>query len=330
MSFQFFHPFWAFALLLLPLLWLFPKARRVVYYSHLGFLKTLSHSPKVWVKALLFWLRVLGFVALVLAMMRPQLVDQTSQVEAEGIDILLVMDTSLSMRALDFFIERQRVTRLEAVKKVVYDFVKKRKYDRIGVVIFGEVAFLQCPLTLDHDMVKEVINQMSFDDVGEKGTVIGDGLALALKSLKDSETKSKIVILLTDGFNTGGQITPLGATSIAKELGIKVYTVGVGTEGMVPIKLPDPFGFERVVYRNIPIDLELLRQIAAQTQGKAYRAEDSSQLSQIYDQIDLLEKTKIKMDHYQNITEIFSYFLWAAFALFLLEFCLAFLWLKER
>lgn len=249
-------------------------------------------------------MRMLALASLVLAIARPQKTLKEEEVKAEGIDIMMIMDLSSSMLAKDFDPDR-----LSASKEVARQFVDKRKYDRIGLVVFAGESFTQCPITTDHSIVKSFLSNLQCGLL-EDGTAIGMGLASAVNRLKESEAKSKVVILLTDGVNNSGYIKPMTAAEIAEEIGVKVYTIGVGTMGnaVSPIsKRSDGryiFGMSKV-----EIDEVLLKEIAGLTGGKYYRATSQEKLEAIYAEIDQLEKTEIDVSVFKRHTEEFRRFL---------------------
>ncbi|GAB5552643.1 MAG: VWA domain-containing protein [Saprospiraceae bacterium] len=273
-----------------------------------------STSWKGRLRALLPILRILAFIALVVALARPRELFQEEEVKAEGIDIMLVMDLSSSMLARDF-----EPDRLEVCKRVATEFVDKREYDRVGLSVFAGEAFTQCPLTTDHRVVKDFLANLECGLL-EDGTAIGMGLATAVNRLKDSESKSKIVILLTDGVNNAGYVKPETAAEIAREFEIKTYTIGVGTNGdaLTPVNRRSDgqymFGLARV-----EIDEALLEQIAEMTGGKYYRALSEQGLEDIYDEIDRLEKTEIEVTVFKRYQELFHVFVWIAMLILVLE-----------
>lgn len=269
---------------------------------------------------LLLALRILAFASLVLGMARPQMGKKFSEVESEGVDIILAIDTSGSMKAMDFQLEGRPIDRLEVVKKVAADFVNKRPADRIGVVVFGEEAFTQCPLTLDHGIVLDFLKQIEIGMAGD-GTAIGQGLGTSIKRIKDVKSKSKVVILLTDGRNNAGRISPVKAAELAKVYGIKVYTIGAGTHGKAPF-LMDTFFGKRYVYQEVDIDEDTLKTIAHETNAKYFRATDTKELEKIYDEIDRLEKTEVKTKEYTEYNELFHWFVIPGLLLLLLEIIL--------
>ncbi|TWI96252.1 Ca-activated chloride channel family protein [Mucilaginibacter frigoritolerans] len=260
-------------------------------------------------------LRSLALVALIIALARPQSSLSWQNTTTEGIDIIIASDISGSMLAEDF-----QPNRLEAGKNIAIDFIKNRPDDRIGLVIFSGESFTQCPLTIDHDVLinlfKDVKNGM-IDD----GTAIGMGLATAVNRLKESDAKSKVVILLTDGSNNMGSIPPVTAAEIAKQFNVRVYTVGIGTHGYAPYPVQTPMGIQ---YQRIPVDVDegTLTKIANITGGKYFRATDNETLKNIYDQIDKLEKAKIDVTQYHKKTEMFLPFALIALLFLSLEFIL--------
>ena len=262
-------------------------------------------------------LRILAFVAFVAALARPQLALKEEEVKAEGIDIMLVTDLSSSMLAQDFDPDRLTVS-----KEVAKEFVDKREYDRVGLVVFAGESFTQCPLTTDHRVIKDFLDNLECGML-EDGTAIGMGLASAVNRLQDSEAKSKVIILLTDGVNNAGYIKPITAAEIAKDFEVKVYCIGVGSMGQAlsPVSRRSDgvyiFGMARV-----EIDEALLRQISEMTGGQYFRATDQASLEAIYDQIDQLEKTEIEVTTYRRYSEEFRRFLVWGFLFFMIEILL--------
>jgi Ca-activated chloride channel family protein len=260
-------------------------------------------------------LRSLALIALIIALARPQSALSWQNSTTEGIDIIISMDISGSMLSEDL-----KPNRLEAGKEIAMDFIKDRPEDRIGLVVFSGESFTQCPLTIDHDVLinlfKDVKNGMIAD-----GTAIGMGLATAVNRLKDSEAKSKVIILLTDGSNTTGSIPPITAAEIAKQMNVRVYTVGVGTKGFAPMPVQTPFGIQ---YQRVPVTIDepTLTKIAKLTGGQYFRATNNEKLKAIYQQIDKLEKAKIAVTQYRKKTERFLPFALIALSLLLLEFAL--------
>ena len=239
----------------------------------------------------LFGSRMVAVALLIIILARPQETSSYQNVSTEGIDIMLALDISGSMLARDF-----KPNRLEAAKDVATEFISGRPYDRIGLVVFSGESFTQCPLTTDHAVLINLLRQVQSGMI-EDGTAIGMGLATAVNRLKDSEAKSKVIILLTDGVNNMGEIAPATAATIAKTFNIRVYTIGVGTEGMAPYPVQTPFGTQ---YQNMPVEIDegILKEIATETGGKYFRATDNRTLSEVYHSIDQLEKSKINVKQF--------------------------------
>lgn len=251
-----------------------------------------------------------------LALARPQSGRNESKRKTEGIDIVLVADASGSMNAMDFVIDGKRQNRLFVVEKAMEDFVQARIDDRIGLVVFGTYAYALSPLTLDHDVVLQLIGNMKVAMAGEE-TAIGDAIGIASNRLKEVIGKSKIMVLMTDGENSAGKLDPREAAEAAKALGIKIYTVGVGSEGNVPF--PTQFGYQQV---RLPIDEKLLKDVADMTGGKYFRATDTDALFEIYRTIDSLERTTVELDIYHNYDEHFMHLLWPVLLLLIFELLL--------
>lgn len=311
--------FWL--LLLLPLmvasyLWRYKKSSGELRLPALSFFTGLKKSAKEYVMHGLFVFRLMALAALVTALARPQSSTSWQNVTTEGIDIILSMDVSGSMLAEDL-----KPNRLEASKAVAMDFISGRPDDRMGLVLFSGESFTQCPITTDHAVLKNLFKDVKNGMITD-GTAIGMGLANAVNRLKDSEAKSKVVILLTDGENNRGEIPPLTAAEIAKAFGVRVYTIGVGTRGEAPFPFRSPFG--GIVYQNVvvKIDEPLLTQIADMTGGKYFRATDNKKLKAIYEEIDKLEKSKIQVQEFRKKNEMFLPWVLAAGLLLFLEFML--------
>jgi len=265
-------------------------------------------------------LRIICLVLLILAGARPQLYNVSREMRSSGVDIMLALDASGSMQALDFKLDGEPVSRLTAVKKVVTDFIKKRENDRIGLVVFGEEAFTQSPLTLDKGLLLKLISDMKVGMAGDR-TAVGSAIAVAGKRLNGVKAKSKILILLTDGLSNAGQITPEAAAEAVRALGIKIYTIGVGGIGPAPFRVKTFFG-TRIVHQNVDLDEETLKQIAGIGGGKYFRAADSKKLKEIYDIIDRAEKTDTKVKTFFNFRELYYYVLIPALLILGLEFLL--------
>jgi Ca-activated chloride channel family protein len=261
-----------------------------------------------WIPACLL---LLSFFSLVVALSRPQTSFRLSDVEVQGVDIVLALDISGSMKAMDF-----RPNRLEACKKVAEEFIKGRPTDRIGLVVYAGEAYTQCPVTSDHNTLLGLLQKVKFDII-EDGTAIGDGLGTAINRLRESEAKSKIIILLSDGVNNSGYIDPYSAAEIAKNMNIKVYTIGAGTTGQAPY--PTPYGN---VMMNTEIDELLLQNIAHETGGKYFRATNNDKLKAVYEEIDKMEKTILNETIFENKADLFFPFLLVGIFLLILNITL--------
>ena len=267
------------------------------------------------------FLRTGCLILLVLAAAGPQIFNVSREIQSQGVDIMLALDTSGSMRALDFRLDGEPVTRLTAVKWVVSEFVKKRETDRIGLVVFGEEAFTQSPLTMDKGLLLEIVDRMEIGMAGDR-TAIGPALAIGAKRLKNLKAKSKILILLTDGRHNAGNMTPGQAAEAVRTLGgIKIYTIGVGSKGPAPFEVKTPFG-SKIVHQRVDLDETTLKKVAAIGGGKYFRASDSKRLSEIYDLIDREEKTEVKIKEFFHFRELFPYFLVPALILLGIEMLL--------
>jgi len=251
---------------------------------------------------------------IIIALARPQSSFSHKRVDVEGIDIVMALDISASMMAMDF-----RPNRLEASKSVIKTFIENRPDDRIGLVVYSGEAFTKCPLTTDHRTLLFSLKNTSFGyGMIDDGTAIGDGLGTAVNRLRESKTKSKVIILLSDGVNNTGYMDPISAAEIAKEYGIRVYTIGCGSMGQAPINIPN-YG---IVYTNVEIDEVLLKKIADETDGKYFRAQNKTRLEAIYKEIDKMEKTRITETQFTNKSEEFFPFLLLAVGLFVAEIIL--------
>ena len=304
-------------LLVIPIIFWVDKQGGRIRFSNIELLKRVRSNKVFHPRSWLTFLRVLSLIFLILAVGRPQSGRTYSEVTSEGVDIFLALDTSGSMNALDFQMDKEPVNRLAIVKKVVEDFIDKRSTDRLGLIIFGDEAFTQCPLTLDHGILMDFLKEVEIGMVG-KATAIGSAIGTGVKRMKDLKAKSKILILLTDGRNTAGRLAPVKAAEVAQSFGIKIYTIGVGKRGKAPF-LVDGFFGKRYVYQKVDIDEETLKEVAKITGGRYYRATDTEELKSIYDEIDRLEKTKIEVKEYTEYNEKFHYFIFIGLLLLLLE-----------
>ncbi len=314
-------------LLILPVMVHFYRKRTFttsIKFSDIGNLKRLKPSLMFRLRSILIVLRISALALLILGLARPQKGIENTKISTEGIDIVLALDVSGSMRAQDFTINRKRTDRLTVVKQVVRDFISRRLNDRIGTVIFARYAYTQCPLTIDYGVLLQFLDNVQIvDDPNEDGTAVGSAIATAVKRLKDSKAKSRIIILLTDGRNNIFDVDPITATEIAKAFNIKIYTIGVGTYGEVPYPTQDFLGRQVLTPVRIDIDEDTLKEIAHNTGGKYYRATDSKSLRKIYKEIDTLEKTETLSNTFMEYREIFGYFVLPGLFLLLAEIVLA-------
>jgi Ca-activated chloride channel homolog len=311
---------WLFCLLPVMIIWYILRLRtqeaefNFSSFQHLGKVRS---SFKARMRHILFVLRLLAFSFLILVLARPQSRSSWSDIKAEGIDIVMSLDVSYSMLAKDF-----KPNRFDAAKEVAKDFIDARPNDRIGLVIFGGEAFTQCPLTTDHNVLKNLFGDLKAGMLAE-GTAIGLGIADAVARVKESKAKSKVVILLSDGVSNVGEIAPLTAGEIAKTFGVRVYTIGVGTKGkaLMPVAIY-PNGQMEYDYVDVEIDEKTMSAVAEMTGGKYFRATDNESLHRVYKEIDKMEKTIISEKSYSNKAEKFLPLALVAAALLLLEFLL--------
>ncbi len=317
--------FWL--LLFVPILILWWYYKRNTYFptfsipQHGGVLIQ-SDSLKVKLLKLLPLLKTLAFICIVFGLARPQSALSEKEISTEGIDIVLSLDISGSMLAKDF-----EPDRLEAAKKVAIQFIKGRPNDRVGLVIFSGESFTQCPITIDHAVLLNLFKDIHSGMV-EDGTAIGMGLATAVARLKESKSKTKVIILMTDGVNNMGYIDPYTSIQIAKAFGVRVYTIGIGKNGNAPYPVKDQNG--NIFYQSFPVQIDepLLRKIAQETGGNYFRATNNTSLKKIYENIDTLEKSKIKISNYHRKSEHYHLFILLAFIFLLTDFILSRTYLK--
>lgn len=323
-SFQFVHPQLLWLLLLLPVMawW---KGRRgspaALRMPSTEDAVRAGASPRSVAGGFLTAIGLLAVGLMILALARPRMGKGSTEVEASGIDIVLVLDVSGSMEAMDFKLHGKPANRLEVVKDVVGKFVGQRPNDKLGMVAFAGRPYLVSPLTMDHDFLSKRVEGVKMGQV-EDGTAIGSAIASAVGHLRDSSAKSRIVILLTDGVNNAGAVNPLTAAEAAKSLGVKIYTIGAGTRGEAPVPVRDAFGGMHFQTMKVEIDEEMLKQVAAATGGQSFRATDTDSLEKIYESINQLEKTTRKLKKYQQYDEWFLWFLVPGIVLLLLEMVL--------
>lgn len=311
------YPWVLYFLLLIPLIgiWYFfrgKKNRSTIIYSSFKLFPAQISSLRTKLIHLPIFLRLIALALLIIALARPQNFSSGTNINTEGIDIAMVLDISGSMLAEDF-----KPNRLEAAKQVVDEFIKGRVSDRIGLVIFSRDAFTQCPLTIDYSVLRNLLKDIR-SGMLEDGTAIGNAIANGVNRLKDSDAKSKVIILLTDGVNNAGEVDPLSAAEIARTFGIRIYTIGVGTRGEAPYPVQTPFGIR---YQMMPVEIDeaLLKQIAERTGGQYFRATNNRALKEIYERIDRMEKSKIEVTSYRSAQELYFNWLAAAFIFLLVE-----------
>ena len=303
-------------LLLIPyIVWYVMKRKKNEATLQVSDTRVYAHAPKSYKYYLLhvpFVLRNLALALIIVVLARPQTTDSWQNSEIEGIDIMMAIDVSTSMLAEDL-----KPNRLEAAKEVAAEFINGRPNDNIGITLFAGESFTQCPLTVDHAVLLNLIKDVKCGLI-EDGTAVGMGIANAVTRLKDSKAKSKVVILLTDGTNNSGDISPLTAAEIAKQFGIRIYTIGVGTNGEAPYPYPTAFGIQ---YINLPVEIDeqVLTDIASITNGNYFRATSNSKLKEVYQEIDKLEKTKLDVKEFSRREDEYQIFAIIAFVCILLE-----------
>lgn len=317
-------PWFLALLLLLPLVLRTRRAQRdaAVRYPSLAVLRAVAPAGGGRRRAILAGLRALALVLLAVALARPQLGSAETRVHREGVDVVLAVDVSGSMLAEDFTLGSERASRVDVVKSVVKEFVAARPEDRIGLVLFAARPYTQCPLTLDHGWLLQNLERAKVGMI-EDGTAVGSALATAVNRLRPSTARSKFVVLLTDGQNNAGRITPQTAADAAAALGIKVYTIGAGTRGLAPYPTQDFFGNK--VYRPMQVDIDedMLKKIASTTNARYFRATDTASLRDVYAEIDRSEKTAFEAPEFLDYRELYPLLAWPALLLVLAEIGLA-------
>lgn len=322
------NPEWLFSLVIIPVILgvfiyrYFSKKHAALTFSSVQYFEGLDGNWRSYLHWLTKLFTLAGITFLILALARPQDKLTTIERNAEGIDIVMVLDMSSSMKAEDL-----KPNRFEAAREVAKQFVDKRISDRIGLVTFAMKSFTVCPPTLDYRLLKQLVDEVSMGVI-EDGTAIGMGIATAINRLKDSEATSKVIILLTDGQNNAGEIDPVTAADLAVTYGIKIYTIGAGTRGTAPYPVQDPIFGRRYQNIQVNIDEEMLTSVAELTGGKYYRATNTDQLASIYDEIDELEKSKVEEVIYTDYEDKYASFLGYAFSLLLIGFLAEKIWLR--
>jgi len=305
---RFLNPEFLWLLALLPLLavWRGRKGRvAAVEYSNVDIARAVARESRSRPARWTMLLRLLVAALLILGLARPQYGQGRAEVQASGVDLMLGLDVSGSMEALDFTLNHQPVSRVEVVKSVVSKFIEARPDDRIGLIAFAGAPYLVSPLTLDHDWLKQNLDRVQVGII-EDSTAIGSALATCVNRLRDQPSKSKVVVLLTDGMNNAGKVAPQTAAEAAKAMGVKVYTIGAGAQGQAPVPVKDQFGNQRIVMARVDVDEAALQKIAAETGGKFFRATDTDSLKNIYAEIDRMEKTTHTVKKFEKYHELFA------------------------
>lgn len=322
---RFENPEWLLLLLFLPLLvYVFVRRKRFrqssVRYSDISKFNELKVPVSIKLSNLLAVLKILGLALLIVAMARPQAGRSTREVSSDGIDIMLTLDVSSSMELND--LDNGERTRLEVAKQVVSDFISGRESDRIGMVVFAGESFTQCPLTLDYNILLGFLRGIPIAEKSWDGTAIGMALINAVNRLREAEGRSQVVILLTDGVNNSGEIDPQTAAETAAAVGVRVYTIGIGSDGSIRRAVPGIFGTR---YQNVEVEIdeETLRAVAEKTGGKYYRATSEQKLEQIYEEIGELERSEITSEIHVEYSERYTMFLWTGLVMLLAEILLS-------
>lgn len=319
-SFVFKTPGLLLLILFVPLVVYLSKRQKTspITFSSLELLASFTSTLKIFLKKNIIYARAVALGLFIISLAGPRLLRQQAYVETEGVDIVLAIDSSGSMLAEDFVIDAKRQNRLEVVKRVAQEFIRKRSADRIGIITFAALAYTVCPLTLDHDWLIANLSRIEIGAI-EDGTAIGSAISSSLNRLVNTKAKSKVIILLTDGVNNAGKISPETAALAAKAMGVKIYTIGVGTRGPVPYPVVDVWG--RRGYQRLEIDIneESLKNIAETTGAKYFLATDTEQLRAIYKEIDSLEKTLVQEKGFREYNELFHVPLTMALILLLVE-----------
>jgi Ca-activated chloride channel family protein len=314
--------FWLCALLPLVLLW---RGRRgpvaAIQYPDISLARELAHRTRSRIAGLKWLWPILAAALMIVGLARPQRLHSNTQVTANGIDIVLLLDVSGSMQALDFALEGQRLNRIAVVKSVVSKFIDERPNDRIGIIAFAASPYLVSPLTLDHDWLQQNLERVNVG-VGDDGTAIGSAIAAGVNRLRATSAKSKVVILLTDGVNNTGKISPISAAEAAKALGVKVYTIGVGVRGKAPIPVRDEAGRMHVIMATVDVDEKTLHAVAEETGGQFYRATDTDSLERIYEQINRYETSAQTTQKFDHADELYRWTLYPALGILGLGFLL--------
>ena len=299
--------FWAFTALPLIILW---RGRRgpvaALEYSDVSLARDIARRTRSRIGGVVWLLPILAAALMIVGLARPQRTHSRTEVTTNGIDIVLGLDVSGSMEALDFTVDNYRVNRIAVVKSVVAKFIDERPNDRIGLIAFAASPYIVSPLTLDHDWLLQNLERINVG-IGDDGTAVGSAIAAAVNHLRTTSAKSKVVILLTDGVNNSGKISPLAAAEAARALGVKVYTIGVGVRGKAPIPMRDEAGKVHVVTMNVDVDEKTLQAVASETGGQFYRATDTHSLQNIYEQINRYETSAQSVQKFEHVEELYRW-----------------------
>lgn len=314
--FRFHSPEYFLLLLLIPIFYLLTKRRKqsVLRFSSLSEVKNLVTDSKFSIRHLIHMMKPLALILIIAAFARPQGVESEREFETKGIDIILALDISGSMLAEDF----KPVNRMMVAKEEAKKFIKGRENDRIGLVVFARKGYTQCPLTLDYQVLEQLIDEVEVGLIKD-GTAIGLGIGTAVNRLRDSKAKSKVIILLTDGENNAGNVDPITAAELARSFGIKIYAICIGRGGLVPFPVEDPIFGKRYVQAEVKIDEKTLRRISDITDGRYFYASDPEALAKAYKQINELETTEVKVKEYSSYRELYKLFLFPGMLLLVLE-----------
>jgi Ca-activated chloride channel homolog len=306
---RFLQPDWLWLLTLLPLVLLW-RGRRgpvaAIEYSDVGLARDVARRGRSRIGFLIWMLPILAGAMMIIGLARPQRAHGRTEVTANGIDIVLGLDVSGSMQALDFQIDNRRVNRIEVVKSVVSKFIDERPDDRIGVIAFAGAPYLVSPITLDHDWLQQNLERVTVGGTDD-GTAIGSAIAAGVNRLRLTSAKSKVIILLTDGVNNTGKISPIAAAEAARAMGVKIYTIGVGVRGDAPIPIRDAAGNARLIMAKVDVDERTLQAVADETGGKFYRATDTDSLEKIYEQINRFERTAQTVQKFEHTEELYRW-----------------------
>jgi Ca-activated chloride channel family protein len=285
-----------------------------VEYSDVSLARDVARRTRSRIGGIVWLLPIIAAALMIVGLARPQRTHSRTEVTANGIDIVLGLDISGSMQALDFIVDNYRVNRIAVVKSVVSRFIDERPDDRIGLIAFAAAPYIVSPLTLDHDWLQQNLERVN-TGIGDDGTAIGSAIAAAVNHLRTTTAKSKVVILLTDGVNNSGKISPLAAAEAARALGVKVYTIGVGVRGKAPIPVRDEKGNMHVVMAEVDVDEKTLQAVANETGGQFYRATDTDSLQKIYEQINRFEKSAQTVQKFEHVEELYRWPLFPALGL---------------